>query len=417
MVINPTNFLIHYFTEDLDIIEEKQEVSSTNQIQLQYIPSNTIAMTVTYNGAEMTNYTVDYNTGVVTFGDILTNKNVLATYTAIGEWSISASKVYTNYDNRNDILETLEDLINKQNAIIEQIKVIGDVATIITAMQNNIDNLRELYDIVLNNEAILDNIKTTIEQCVADSNAIILATNTAIANATVSKNNLDASISTANTTKTTLENTTTTCTNTINNLVTTKQTEMTTFTTTKQGELTSTSATCVSNVNTAIGSANTKITEMNQWVVDNGDLIDLNDRVDVVETDKQNKTDATLNTTDKTIVGGINELLANSLLGVYSDSGYKSFKTSTGNFLMQWGSGVVNNSSYEVITTVTFPKAMNTPFYPVVSLHDMNGQSVVSTKNLTKTGFDVVIRAVAPASGGVVGVGAIRFNYQVCGIE
>lgn len=283
MIINPTNFLIHYFTEDLDIIEEKQEVSSTNQIQLQYIPSNTIAMTITYNGAEITNYTVDYNIGVVTFGDLLTNKNVLVSYTAIGEWAISSSKVYTNYDNRDDILETLEDLINKQYAIIEQVKVIGDVATIITRMQSNIDNLRELYEIVLNNETILDNIKTTMEKCVADSNAIILATNTAIANATTSKNNLDASISTANTTKTALENTTTTCVSTINNLVTTKQSEMTSFTNAKQGELTTTSTTCVNNVNEAIGNANDKITELNQWVIDNGDLTDLSEKVNQIK--------------------------------------------------------------------------------------------------------------------------------------
>lgn len=173
----------------------------------------------------------------------------------------------------------------------------------------------------------------------------------------------------------------------------------------------------ISQINTNVTGITTQINNLNQTISSNESITSLNTRATALETNKQNKTDSSLNTVNKTIPGAINELLADSLTGSYSASGYKTFKTSSGNFLIQWGSGIANSSGYEATTTVTFPKAMTTPFYPVVSLHDMNGQSVIATRNLTRTGFDVVIKAVAPASGSGVGVGAIRFNYIIFGME
>ena len=39
MIINENNMLIRYFEEDIDVINEKQHVSTNNQIQLEYIPN------------------------------------------------------------------------------------------------------------------------------------------------------------------------------------------------------------------------------------------------------------------------------------------------------------------------------------------------------------------------------------------
>ena len=257
MIINENNMLIRYFEEDIDVINEKQHVSTNNQIQLEYIPNLDLNISVRKgNGDEITDFELG-DAGVITFNSDLARKIVYVDYTAIGEWMISAEKIYINYTNKNEVLETLEDLIDEQSKIIEQIKVIGDVQTIITQMQANIDNLVELYHIVLNNETILQNIKERIEECIAEKDRMVAAVNAAISSANTTKQALEQATTTANTTKNTLVNTTNTC-----------KTELNDFVNTKKEEL-----------NSTIANADKKISELNQWVLDNGDIADLNNKV------------------------------------------------------------------------------------------------------------------------------------------
>lgn len=257
MIINENNMLIRYFEEDIDVINEKQHVSTNNQIQLEYIPNLDLNISVRKgNGDEITDFELG-DAGVITFNSDLARKIVYVDYTAIGEWMISAEKIYINYTNKNEVLETLEDLIDEQYKIIEQIKVIGDVQTIITQMQANIYNLVELYHIVLNNETILQNIKERIEECIAEKDRMVAAVNAAISSANTTKQALEQATTTANTTKNTLVNTTNTC-----------KTELNDFVNTKKEEL-----------NSTIANADKKISELNQWVLDNGDIAGLNNKV------------------------------------------------------------------------------------------------------------------------------------------
>ena len=305
MIINENNMLIKYFEEDIDIVKEKHQVSKSNQIQLEYIPNKDLDISV-YNESkeEITEFELG-DVGVITFSNDLSKAIVYVDYTAIGKWMISSEKVYINYTNRDEILETLEDLIEQQYEIIEQVKVIGDVQTIITKMQGNIDNLRELYDIVLNNETILENIKIRIDECIAEKDRMVNALNDVISTANTTKQALEQATNTANTTKDDIVNTTNTCKSEINNLVSGKKTEMTSFTNEKKEELTTTSTGCVNNVNTAINNASDKINELNTWVDSHGDIVELDSKVNSLDTDKQNKTDEALTTEDKTIVGDI----------------------------------------------------------------------------------------------------------------
>ena len=257
MIINENNMLIKYFEEDIDVVNEKHQISTNNQIELAYIPNLDLNISVRKgNGDEITDFELG-DAGVITFNSDLARKIVYVDYTAIGEWMISAEKIYINYTNKNEVLETLEDLIDEQYKIIEQIKVIGDVQTIITQMQANIDNLVELYHIVLNNETILQNIKERIEECIAEKDRMVAAVNAAISSANTTKQALEQATTTANTTKNTLVNTTNTC-----------KTELNDFVNTKKEEL-----------NSTIANADKKISELNQWVLDNGDIADLNNKV------------------------------------------------------------------------------------------------------------------------------------------
>lgn len=255
------------------------------------------------------------------------------------------------------VLETLEDLILQQYEIIEQVKVVGDVQTIITKMQGNIDNLRELYDIVLNNETILENIKVRIEECIAEKDRMVNALNNVISTANTSKQTLEQATSTANTTKDNLVSTTNVCKSEINNLVGSKKTEMATFTNEKKEELTTTSTACVNNVNTAISNADSKIDELNEWVANNGDIVDLNNKINT----KQDKTDDNLTTTSKEVVAAINEInekvdYLDSFKIVYSDKGTdRGYRKHEDGYCRAWGSGIQNIAGNALDITVAIP--------------------------------------------------------------
>lgn len=357
MIINENNMLIKYFEEDIDIVKEKHQVSKSNQIQLEYIPNKDLDISV-YNESkeEITEFELG-DVGVITFSNDLSKTIVYVDYTAIGKWMISSEKIYINYTNRDEVLETLEDLILQQYEIIEQVKVVGDVQTIITKMQGNIDNLRELYDIVLNNETILENIKVRIEECIAEKDRMVNALNDAISTANTTKQALEQATNTANTTKDDIVNTTNTCKSEINNLISGKKTEMTSFTNEKKEELTTTSTGCVNNVNTAISNADSKIDELNEWVANNGDIVDLNNKINT----KQDKTDDNLTTTSKEVVAAINEInekvdYLDSFKIVYSDKGTdRGYRLHEDGYCRAWNSGIQNISGNALSITVTVP--------------------------------------------------------------
>ena len=97
MIINENNMLIRYFEEDIDVINEKQHVSTNNQIQLEYIPNLDLNISVRKgNGDEITDFELG-DAGVITFNSDLARKIVYVDYTAAGEWMISAEKIYINY--------------------------------------------------------------------------------------------------------------------------------------------------------------------------------------------------------------------------------------------------------------------------------------------------------------------------------
>ena len=357
MIINENNMLIKYFEEDIDIVKEKHQVSKSNQIQLEYIPNKDLDISV-YNESkeEITEFELG-DVGVITFSNDLSKAIVYVDYTAIGKWMISSEKVYINYTNRDEVLETLEDLILQQYEIIEQVKVVGDVQTIITKMQGNIDNLRELYDIVLNNETILENIKVRIEECIAEKDRMVNALNDVISTANTTKQALEQATNTANTTKDDIVNTTNTCKSEINNLISGKKTEMTSFTNEKKEELTTTSTGCVNNVNTAISNADSKIDELNEWVANNGDIVDLNNKINT----KQDKTDDNLTTTSKEVVAAINEInekvdYLDSFKIVYSDKGTdRGYRKHEDGYCRAWGSGIQNIAGNALDITVAIP--------------------------------------------------------------
>ena len=156
---------------------------------------------------------------------------------------------------------------------------------------------------------------------------------------------------------------------------------------------------------------------MNTWVDSHGDIVELDSKVSSLDADKQNKTDEALATEDKTIVGAINEIFNNSIRGSLNSDGFKKFKCQDGVLVWQWGTVVISNANYDTTKNIQYITPVTKPFYPMLSCHDMVERVVVSTKNVTTSGFTVDIKSVAPVIGSGTGIGAVRIVWHRLGIE
>ena len=86
MIINENNMLIKYFEEDIDVVNEKHQISTNNQIQLEYIPNLDLNISVYgENGDEIADFELG-DVGVITFNSDLARKIVYVYDTAIREW-------------------------------------------------------------------------------------------------------------------------------------------------------------------------------------------------------------------------------------------------------------------------------------------------------------------------------------------
>ncbi len=133
------NLTTQWFQQEVEVIDERQIVNSVSKtVTLDYIPSSTRPLAVKYNGLVLTEvnsnptiyqYVADRDNGVLYFNDNMSNKTIIANYVGIGRWCIGADKIYTNVDNKGDVLETLHELLQKNIEIIDSVKTVGDGAT------------------------------------------------------------------------------------------------------------------------------------------------------------------------------------------------------------------------------------------------------------------------------------------------
>lgn len=264
------NMKIKYFDEELEVYDERRVVNkNTYSITLNYVPSPTRPLTVENGKTLLTEtagvpssnqYVLDRENGLLLFNESMKGKVMVINYSAIGLWCISADKVYTNVDNKGEIIETLEDLMRENREIIESIKTIGDASSVITQLQADIDSALGLADNIMEGSSVNEELTKTI-------------TSSKEANTTLSD---------------------------------------------------------------TISNADTKINEMNTWVNQHGDIVNLDNRVDTVEIK----------------IPQINEQLADntqSIKEVSEDA--RIFKPRVYAYLSQGSSGSVNWETYVDETT------------------------------------------------------------------
>lgn len=104
------------------------------------------------------------------------------------------------------------------------------------------------------------------------------------------------------------------------------------------------------------------------------------------------------------------DLVNNSKVQVNDDNGYRYL---SGNLVLVWGTVVISNSGYSAEATVKLPLTVTKVGYPVFGIYDSSGQVFVTARNKTATGFNLTVKALAPANGPAIGIGAVRINYHV----
>ena len=166
------NMKIKYFDEELEVYDERRVVNkNTYSITLNYVPSPTRPLTVENGKTLLTEtagvpssnqYVLDRENGLLLFNEAMKGKVMVINYSAIGLWCISADKVYTNVDNKGEIIETLEDLMRENREIIESIKTVGDASTVITQLQADIDSVLGLADNIMEGSSVNEELTKTI---------------------------------------------------------------------------------------------------------------------------------------------------------------------------------------------------------------------------------------------------------------
>lgn len=173
-------------------------------------------------------YKVDYANGVLYFHPNNIGKMLQVNYYGVGCTLLSASRIYTKYDKYGNVLETLEELLDKGKLYIQAIDALGGAVEVINRVENANatgtvlhENLLEDIEIgsklnkdLIDNNHIAENTITTLMQKNEIANQTInnLIDKTNLANQ--KKQELEVTTSNANNKNTELNNTISTANNT-----------------------------------------------------------------------------------------------------------------------------------------------------------------------------------------------------------
>lgn len=161
------------------LIETKQIFSNGSFIVLKQVPDELHRVSVqgykeVYDVEKMKvhEFKVDYNQGVVYFHPKAIGKTVVVEYYGIGYELISASRIFTKYDNRGNVIETLEDVVEK----VHEVKPILDRLTkseeTINQIHTDLDKaevvMPQLQDSTTKGEQIKNELDTSIQNAQED---------------------------------------------------------------------------------------------------------------------------------------------------------------------------------------------------------------------------------------------------------
>lgn len=114
-------------------------------------------------------FKVDYEQGIVYFHPKAIGKTIVVEYYGKGYELISASRIFTKYDKFGNVIETLEDVIEKIHEIKPTLDKLADNEKLINQLNTDIKDAKELQP-VLHNDIIQGNqTKQQLEESIANA--------------------------------------------------------------------------------------------------------------------------------------------------------------------------------------------------------------------------------------------------------
>lgn len=162
---------IKYYDEEIDIFNEVAKVNEkTLTVTLDKIPSNRkmiikhgyTTLTEVEGEPNVNEYQVDRSTGTILFNLAMAGENVIIDYSAIGKFCMSADKVFTNVDNKGNVIETLEGYLQKNKEIIDSVNTIGDGATVFNQLEAHIESAKSLTGNIIEGGTLNDKLVSTM---------------------------------------------------------------------------------------------------------------------------------------------------------------------------------------------------------------------------------------------------------------
>lgn len=127
------------------LTELKQIIDVHSCVVLNQLPDenygvNIDGFTEVYDIEDVTtrSFKVDYANGVIYFHPYNIGKNIVSEYMGIGSYLLSASRIYTKYDKHGNVLESLEELLDKSKLYIEAIESMYGAVEVINKLDEDI---------------------------------------------------------------------------------------------------------------------------------------------------------------------------------------------------------------------------------------------------------------------------------------
>lgn len=152
-------------------------------------------------------YKVDYANGVLYFHPNNIGKMLQVNYYGVGCTLLSASRIYTKYDKYGNVLETLEELLDKGKLYIQAIDALGGAVEVINRVENANATGTVLHENLLNDIEAGTPLEENLNESISEGVSLLPQLDERNSTATQKKTALDQSINSATNTNTILTNT------------------------------------------------------------------------------------------------------------------------------------------------------------------------------------------------------------------
>lgn len=158
------------------LIETKKIFSDGSFIVLKQIPDELERVTIQgykevfdVERMKVHEFKVDYEQGIVYFHPKAVGKTIVVEYYGKGYELISASRIFTKYDKFGNVIETLEDVIEKIHEIKPTLDRLTKSEELINELNENLDRLEILNPEMKNNIEVGTNVKNELEESIANA--------------------------------------------------------------------------------------------------------------------------------------------------------------------------------------------------------------------------------------------------------